>query len=202
MPKDISGRIAAVETVLEPGEGLLSVCGFIPLKGMAVTAALTNRYIHFVGITGNVKRGYRVTGHSLVPLSAVTTVTTREFGKTLHLTFYWEGRMEALRSVTGMFDEAKDFSEQLKHILAKKEVQKESSAADEIEKLSQLAKEGILSQEELSRAKEMFLGRSPNHVDQSITLLRQLKALEKQGVLSESEFNMKKWDVLSKRDFQ
>ena len=117
MPKDISGRIAAVETVLEPGEGLLSVCGFIPLKGMAVTAALTNRYIHFVGMTGNAKRGYRVTGHSLVPLSAVTTVTTREFGKTLHLTFYWEGRMEALRSVTGMFDEAKERIQLLKPIL-------------------------------------------------------------------------------------
>jgi len=34
--------------------------------------------------------------------------------------------------------------------------------------------------------------------ESSVGLLRQLHSLHKSGVLSESEFNMKKWDVLSK----
>ena len=74
--------------------------------------------------------------------------------------------------------------------------------AEEIKKLSLLCEEGILTQEELERAKEMLLGKPPNQIDESIRLLRNLRGLQKQGVLSESEFNMKKWDVLSKRDFQ
>ena len=68
--------------------------------------------------------------------------------------------------------------------------------------MSQLTAEGVLTLEELVRAKEMFLGRPPDAVEQSIALLRNLKDLKKQGILSESEFNSKKWDVLSRRDFK
>jgi hypothetical protein len=72
--------------------------------------------------------------------------------------------------------------------------------ADEIEKLARLTQEGILTDEELARAKEMLLGRPQSHVDQSMHQLMDLNELKKQGVLSESEFNMKKWDILSRQD--
>ena len=101
-----------------------------------------------------------------------------------------------------MHAEAKSFAKQLKSLTASREALQGSSVADEIAKLSQLAKEGVLSEEELQRAKALYLGQPPSHIDQSIQLLRNLKELQKQGVLSESEFNMKKWDILSKRDFQ
>ena len=53
----------------------------------------------------------------------------------------------------------------------------------------------------MKRPNRLMLSQPPNHVDQSILLLKNLNELRKQGVLSESEFNMKKWDVLSKREF-
>jgi hypothetical protein len=62
-----------------------------------------------------------------------------------------------------------------------------------------LANEGILTQDEWLRAKDHLIGVSPSKVDEATQLLRQLHALFVQGVLSESEYNMKKWDVLSQR---
>lgn len=187
---------------LEPGEALVDVCRFRVSNSVSVTSALTNRYCHFFDVKGSERRGYRIVGHSQIPLTAISTVITRKVGIRLVLSFYWEGRKETVFSPLGRMEEAAGFADQLKHLLATKEAQKEASMADEISKFAQLAKEGIMSQDELERAKELFLGRPPNQVDQSIQLLRNIKELQKQGVLSESEFNMKKWDILSKKDFQ
>jgi hypothetical protein len=70
--------------------------------------------------------------------------------------------------------------------------------ADEIAKLGALAREGILTPEELDRAKEQLLGRPVDEATQTITMLRQLHALYRGKVLSESEFNMKKWELLTR----
>ena len=73
------------------------------------------------------------------------------------------------------------------------------SIADEIAKLGELAQQGVITQEEFSRGKELFLGRAPDEAADQVALLRQLHGLWKSGVLSESEFNMKKWDLLSSK---
>jgi len=73
-------------------------------------------------------------------------------------------------------------------------------AAYEIRRLAELAAEGILSEDELTRAKEHFLGKPKSKQDEAVRLLQDLHQLVKQGVLSEGEFNMKKWDILSKKD--
>ena len=73
------------------------------------------------------------------------------------------------------------------------------SIADEIAKLGELSQQGIITQEEFSRGKELFLGRAPDEAADKVALLRQLHGLWKSGVLSESEFNMKKWDLLSSK---
>ena len=73
------------------------------------------------------------------------------------------------------------------------------SIADEIAKLGELAQQGIITQDEFSRGKELFLGRAPDEAADKVALLRQLHGLWKSGVLSESEFNMKKWDLLSSK---
>lgn len=74
-----------------------------------------------------------------------------------------------------------------------------SRIAQEIGKLGQLFLQGVLTAEEFERAKSLFLGAPPDKAAAAVDLLRNLNALKQQGVLSESEFNAKKWEVLSER---
>lgn len=73
-----------------------------------------------------------------------------------------------------------------------------SSVADEIKKLAMLHRDGIITIEEFGRLKQQLAGK-PSGVNDVIRLLRGLKDLEREGALTESEFNMKKWDILSRR---
>lgn len=72
------------------------------------------------------------------------------------------------------------------------------SYADELQKLAKLQKDGVISIEELENLKAR-LASKPGNVQDVIRLLRGLKDLEKEGVLTQGEFNMKKWEILSKR---
>lgn len=71
--------------------------------------------------------------------------------------------------------------------------------AQEIEKLKQLFLAGVITAEEFERGKTLFLGAPPDKAGTAIELLQNLDMLRKQGVLSQSEFNMKKWEILSER---
>lgn len=72
------------------------------------------------------------------------------------------------------------------------------SIADELDKLATLAQEGVITHAEFNRLKSRLAGQNSGAQD-VIRLLRGLKDLEREGVLTTSEFQMKKWDVLSKR---
>jgi hypothetical protein len=71
--------------------------------------------------------------------------------------------------------------------------------ADELKKLSDLKSLNVLTEEEFQRAKDLFLGKPPDKREEALTILKNLHSLYKAGVLSESEFNMKKWDILSRK---
>jgi hypothetical protein len=73
----------------------------------------------------------------------------------------------------------------------------EQSVAKEIEKLGQLLAAGVITEEEFERGKALYLGAPPDKAAAAIELLQNLDALRKKGVLSESEFNTKKWEILS-----
>jgi hypothetical protein len=75
----------------------------------------------------------------------------------------------------------------------------QKSVAQEIEKLGQLFLTGVITAEEFERGKTLFLGTPPDKAASAVELLQSLDALKKQGVLSQSEFNMKKWEILSER---
>jgi hypothetical protein len=86
--------------------------------------------------------------------------------------------------------------------VAKVEVKNQTSGnsvAQEIEKLSKLLIAGVISGEEFERGKALFLGTPPDRASSAIELLQNLDDLRKKGVLSESEFNTKKWEILSER---
>ncbi|NTW29524.1 MAG: SHOCT domain-containing protein [Coriobacteriia bacterium] len=76
------------------------------------------------------------------------------------------------------------------------------TVADELNKLAALRSQGAISESDWERAKDLFLGKRPSAQEQAIEQLRQLYELHRSGVLSESEFNMKKWDILSRNQSQ
>ena len=72
------------------------------------------------------------------------------------------------------------------------------SVAQEIEKLGQLFLKGVITAEEFERGKSLFLGSAPDKAASTVELLQNLDMLRKKGVLSESEFNTKKWEILGR----
>lgn len=208
----MADELGAIQAALEPGESLLAMSYFtVPVVTGSIqtipkyTVVLTRRYIHLFTFKISLKKDYKLTGHSMIPVSKVSGVSTVEGkpllgAKTITLTIIWDGGREVL--ISKQYDTATEFVGALKELCMKQEVQQGSAGiADELGKLAQLTQEGILTNEELARAKDMLLGRPQNSVDQSMSLLRNLNELRKQGVLSEMEFNMKKWDILAKQDY-
>lgn len=82
------------------------------------------------------------------------------------------------------------------------EIALKTSIADELSKLRSLKDAGALTDEDWEKAKALYLGVSVDKKDKKIELIRKLHDLHKRGALSESEFNMKKWDILSGRDLK
>lgn len=78
-------------------------------------------------------------------------------------------------------------------------VQQAGTLSDAVERLAELKQDGVLTDDEFDRAKAGFVGLSVEVAESSASLLRQLHSLLQGGVLSESEFRMKKWDVLSRK---
>jgi hypothetical protein len=72
------------------------------------------------------------------------------------------------------------------------------TTAEALGRLSVLADEGIISSDEFERAKAGFVGHTVEHTEGLTAKLRQLHTLLGDGVLTESEFRAKKWDLLSR----
>lgn len=73
-----------------------------------------------------------------------------------------------------------------------------SSGAGSLVELAALREQGLLSDDEWDHAKSLFLGKPVDAQQESIVLLRQLYELTRSGVLSQGEFNIKKWEILSR----
>lgn len=196
-------ELEVIHNTIEPGytlEAVIKVLGGFENKNRPLTLALTPKSVHFIGFKKKFG-SLEMMGHASIPIDRISTVATSKKGSGVVISFWWEGNQETV--FCRWPNEAEELTSKLKGLIAtRSNTGAATSVADEIAKLSQLADEGILTQDELQRAKEMFLGKPSSQIDESVRLLRNLRDLNKQGILSESEFNMKKWDVLSKRDFQ
>lgn len=198
--------MALLQSGLDPDERGIAVCDFaITGTENTVTAVLTNRNIRFMGFKTNwLGKNPQLVANAAVAVRTISGISTAEgkpalFGpKVFQLIFWWEGHNENL--VTQAIPEGKAFVEKLKLVVAGRDVAPaRTGVADELQKLAMLTREGILSEDDWARAKDHLIGVPASQVDEATQLLRQLHALRAQGVLSESEFNMKKWDILSQR---
>lgn len=70
----------------------------------------------------------------------------------------------------------------------------------ELAALADLKERGVIDDSELKRAKDLLLGMTPARRESAIDQLASLHSLYRQGVLSEMEFNMKKWAILSRAE--
>ena len=73
-----------------------------------------------------------------------------------------------------------------------------ASVADELVKLDELRRQGVIDAGDWERAKDLYLGKSEDARQRAARELRQIYELHRSGVLSASEFNMKKWDILAR----
>jgi hypothetical protein len=195
-----------IRLALDQGEYLLAKCDFIdPETDRTFTAGITNKNLRyfFVLKRNNGRDGYSIS-NTAIGISRISAIQDSKVVNgnlnVFRINIWWENKTETLDTIDS---EGEAFIKELKHVLALREgstLASTSSISDELEKLYQLAKEGIINDDEWTRAKEMYLGKPLDKREQSIQTLRKLYDLHETGVLSKSEFNTKKWEILSKKD--
>lgn len=197
--------VALVHETCAPGEQVCADCrAFIEGNQSATLAVVTNKHFHLFSFDRDwKKKKLRVVAHTAAPLHKVSMVSeSEEKGKLdgfLRLNFWCEGAKQNFLMSNDA--KAREVILQLRGKASSlADVRPQSGVADELKKLAELANEGILSDDEWTRAKELFLGRRVDKREQAVKTLRQLHDLQTQGVLSQSEFNSKKWDVLAGKD--
>lgn len=74
------------------------------------------------------------------------------------------------------------------------------SISDEIEDLHNLYKQNILTEEEFTRAKSVFIGKPKDKQQMIVNLIRNLAQMKKENIINESEYTFKKRQLLTSRD--
>jgi len=164
-----------------------------------IMICLTNKRLMFIEFKNALFSSLpkSISGNTFINLEEVSGLSWKKYGFS-KMSIEIVNSNQALPVFVGKFKELQVFVSKLQDYLAKFK-QSEKGIGYELEQLSKLAKEGLITQEEWERAKELFLGNQQSKQEELIKQLQSLFELYKKGVLSESEFNTKKWEVLSKK---
>jgi len=164
-----------------------------------IMICLTNKRLMFIEFKNALFSSLpkSISGNTFINLEEVSGLSWYKYGFS-KMSIEIVNSNQALPVFVGKFKELQVFVSKLQDYLAKFK-QSEKGIGYELEQLSKLAKEGLITQEEWERAKELFLGNQQSKQEELIKQLQSLFELYKKGVLSESEFNTKKWEVLSKK---
>jgi hypothetical protein len=193
--------VEMANAALQPGERLLGVSDFQNRSGGArlpVTLCASNSMFRVSGYRDS-RKGRRYTTHNVHPLASVASVSDRVM-RSLGAA---DSQILVVSTANGFsyrFEcnhlDATEFVAALKS--AFNAAGRSGSVADELERLSKLAEDGVLEPEEWDRAKALYLGSPESSREQTVRMLGDLYGMMNAGVLSESEFRMKKWDILSR----
>jgi hypothetical protein len=169
----------------------------------AVEAVVTSHHLRLVRLKKKkLNRGWGIEYDVAVRLRDITDidVTTSRAGREgrIRMTLSYTGGGDVIEKVDG--PEARELlavleAEVEQHRLARAG---KASLAEQLEKLAALKQSGILSEQDWERAKDLFLGAPRPKQQEAVKMLKSIYDLHKAGVLSEGEFNMKKWDILSR----
>jgi protein-S-isoprenylcysteine O-methyltransferase Ste14 len=76
------------------------------------------------------------------------------------------------------------------------------NVAKQLAELGELRNKGVITQEEFDRGKALFLGNPPDIAAKTLDVLDGLYKLKMNGALSESEYNIKKWELLAGKNLK
>jgi len=214
--------LAAIEREFAPGESTVKYTDmyFVTVSTVLIgknyqqiesknwrTLVLTNRSIRFIQfatkglinkqVLPEIVWSFSLPIHEIQGLGISQSEKIGMFGRPIQLRMTWTGGSETYFST---FDNANEFVKTCEAAFqGKVTVEQAKMVGDAVSRLASLLDEGLLTQEEFERAKNGFVGEPASRGDEAVGLLRQLFSLMKAGVLSQGEFNMKKWDILSQR---
>ena len=205
----------SLRSEFEPGESIHALANFSTTttngRGEKETIVrlfvLTDRYLRSIGFKASVaavigvpsKKPRKVVFSYALPLHQITSIGDARQGGMLAaeartMSFTGPTGPESWRTTTVQGSHLVDLLKARVSTGAPKPI----GVADELSKLAALRDEGVLNDDEFQRSKALFVGSTPDQQSEALDLLRQLHSLQRSGVLSEMEFNMKKWDVLSR----
>lgn len=197
-----------VENELSPGEILLTLCHFqrVGSEARGIVGLTDQRVWFFRAKQEWIRRKHRLLESKSVRFDGIAGVSSGELDsdsktgltdKSLTcITIWWDGNVDKLAMARA---EGQRFVHDLRQLLAQRDILGGGAGvATELEKMAKLVREGVLNNDEWERAKLMLLGKPQDKREDAFRTLRKLYDLYKSGVLSQSEFNMKKWDILSR----
>jgi hypothetical protein len=172
-------------------------------KAPCCLAVLSDRNLYLFAMErrGILQQRLEVADEVTVPLSRISATSKAVRRSWLlapiwELKIWWEGRTEHLMSRFGGAEAFRDALDEARFRAEKRPAGK--GVSEELAGLLQLRECGALTEEEWERAKCLFLGAPVDKTAKATETLRKLYELSREGVLSNGEFNMKKWDILSR----
>ena len=190
-----------------PGEILIGSCNMLH-EGSAVLAILTNRNIrsfqfHKVGFL-RTRYVAVISGSMAIPMHEIRSMSVIQkrikgySSKMLDLNIVTIVGAHSLISKADSDSIA--FGQACERAFQDKvHLEQTKLVGDAIGQISSLLDEGLITKDEFEHAKQGLVGQPASRGNEIVGLLRQLHSLEQSGVLTASEFRMKKWDLLSQK---
>ncbi len=212
-------QIAAIEPFLEPGDTIITaglwwqrmrerklLSGDVVTKTRQIALVLTEHrlYAFDLRIGGVFPLRYRVhsfwwRGYERFTNWNFITGKDRK-GRVRDYTFWFQAN-DGLPSDVRLWtspEQAEPFIEVFNAAMARvAALTSGTDVAGQISALHTLWADGVLTDEEYARSKQLFLGRPVDAQEHAARTLRNLKQLHREGVLTDAEFATKKWQVLT-----
>jgi hypothetical protein len=205
--KTVQDFMAVAQESFVPGETLIESCNMLH-EGSAVLAVLTNRNIrsfqfHKVGFLRKryvavISGSTAIPMHEIRGMSVIQKKIRGNSSKILDLSIVTIVGAHTL--ISRADSDSIAFGRACERAFQDKvHLEQTKLVGDAIGQISSLLDEGLITKDEFEHAKQGLVGQPASRGTEIVGLLRQLHSLEQSGVLTASEFRMKKWDLLSQK---
>ena len=205
--KAVQDFVGVAQESFVPGETLIESCNMLH-EGSAVLAILTNRNIrsfqfHKVGF---LRKRYIavISGSTAIPMHEIRSMSVIQKKIKGHSSKMLDLSIVTIVGAHSLISRADSdsiaFGRACERAFQDKvHLEQTKLVGDAIGQISSLLDEGLITKDEFEHAKQGLVGQPASRGTEIVGLLRQLHSLEQSGVLTASEFRMKKWDLLSQK---
>lgn len=205
--KTVQDFMGVAQESFVPGEKLIEACNMLH-EGSAVLAILTNRNIrsfqfHSVGF---LRKRYVavISGSTAIPMHEIRSMSVIQKNLKGYSSKMLELNIVTIVGSHSLISKANNDSIEFgraceRAFQDKVHLEQTKLVGDAIGQISSLLDEGLITKDEFEHAKKGLVGQPASRGSEIVGLLRQLHSLEQSGVLTASEFRMKKWDLLSQK---